>query len=125
MTHEVAKKKWNGSRWIRPEKRLAIYLRDEFLCCYCGTDLHDARPEDINLDHIQPRVHGGGNEETNLITSCKTCNCKRGAKSCKEYATAGAWERIKRFRRRDLKRYVVMAKALIADKTGSECEELR
>lgn len=26
----------NGSKWIRPEKRLAIYHRDGFACIYCG-----------------------------------------------------------------------------------------
>src|SRR4051812_39140094 len=111
-------KKWQGSKWIRPAKRLAIYLRDEMICAYCGTDLHGARPEDINLDHITPRVNGGSNDEGNLITACKTCNCARGAKPVSQYATAGALVRIKRNRRRSLKRYLVMAKAIMDGKTG-------
>jgi 5-methylcytosine-specific restriction endonuclease McrA len=28
--------KRQGMNWIRPEKRLAIYLRDGLACCYCA-----------------------------------------------------------------------------------------
>ena len=32
----------NGSKWIRPEKRMAIYLRDGLACVYCGEGVeHD------------------------------------------------------------------------------------
>lgn len=51
--------------------RFEIFKRDGFTCQYCGQ-----RPPDIVLevDHIQPRAHGGTNDEINLITSCADCN---------------------------------------------------
>ncbi|KKK72946.1 hypothetical protein LCGC14_2898780, partial [marine sediment metagenome] len=35
------KEKNQGMNWIRPEKRLAIYLRDGLACCYCGATVED------------------------------------------------------------------------------------
>lgn len=58
-----------GSKWIRPEKRRAIYARDNFSCTYCGaTDLP------LSLDHVKPREDGGTHDATNLVTACVSCN---------------------------------------------------
>lgn len=65
------------ARWIRPQKRLAIYLRDDFQCAYCGQDLHHADAKDVTLDHLIPRINGGSNDETNLVTCCQSCNSQR------------------------------------------------
>lgn len=62
----------NGSHWIRPEKRRAIYARDDFRCCYCGTGVEDGIQ--LTLDHVQPRELGGSNEAGNLVTACLHCN---------------------------------------------------
>lgn len=75
--------KGQGMNWIRQEKRLAIYIRDDFTCQHCGLDLHNIRPSDgfrITLDHIVPVAREGTNNATNLITSCSTCNERRGTK---------------------------------------------
>jgi 5-methylcytosine-specific restriction endonuclease McrA len=80
--------------WIRKEKRLAIYIRDNFKCCYCEKDLRNVTASDVNLDHIVPKSYGGSNNESNLITSCKSCNCSRQDKSVEEYATSAALARI-------------------------------
>jgi 5-methylcytosine-specific restriction endonuclease McrA len=64
-------------QWIRPDARLAIYLRDRFTCLLCARDLHDADPRDVTLDHITPRKDGGSNKPTNLYTCCRSCNCSR------------------------------------------------
>lgn len=118
-------RKWYGSTsWIKKAKRLAIYLRDGFLCSYCGTDLHDAKPAEVTLDHFVPWCAGGSNEATNLITACRKCNSGRGAKSVKSYATAGAYTRILRNRKRKLAKYVTLAKAIIAGKAGDTKLEL-
>jgi len=69
----------HGSKWIRPEKRLAIYARDGFACLYCGND------ERLTLDHLLPRELGGSNEVENLVTACLTCN------SSKQHATMEQW----------------------------------
>jgi 5-methylcytosine-specific restriction endonuclease McrA len=109
-------KKWNGSSWITKHKRLAIYLRDGFICCYCGRDLKGAKPCEINLDHLTPRSKGGDNDATNLITACKSCNSSRGNKSLEDYAPGGSLERIAEYRYKTLN--IILAKALIAGTTG-------
>lgn len=119
----VVKAPWNGSKWIRPEKRLAIYVRDGFTCAYCGRDLRTAAPEELNLDHLTPRVAGGSNEATNLVTACKACNSSRGAKPWADYATGGAIDRISQNRYAPLN--VALAKAILAGTAGDPREEAR
>jgi hypothetical protein len=102
----------NGMNWIRPAKRLAIYLRDGFCCGYCGKDLHRAKEGQCSLDHLTPRSQGGSNEATNLITACLKCNVARGTTPWRQYATGGAIIRIARQRRLVLN--VPAAKTIIA-----------
>ena len=104
--------KLNGSRWIRPEKRLAIYLRDGLACCYCGRDLRGAPKWDVTLDHLTPRGRGGSNAAHNLVTACCRCNSSRQDEPWTRYATGGARERIRRLRYRTLN--VTLAKAILA-----------
>jgi hypothetical protein len=105
--------------WIRTEKRLAIYLRDRFRCAYCGRDLHDARPADISLDHLECRVDGGQNHETNLVTACRSCNCSRADKAWTAFASARAARRIERQRWLDLAPCMVLARDLVAQKRAA------
>jgi len=76
---------WQGMNWIRPEKRLAIYLRDGMACCWCGTSV-ETEGTILTLDHCRPRCKGGGNEASNLITACKACNSARGSKTLKDFS---------------------------------------
>ena len=101
-----------GSKWIRPEKRLAVYIRDGFACAYCGRDLKDAPPADVTLDHLDARINGGSNDAENLITACRRCNSQRGAREWREYATGGAIDRIERLRHEYLN--LELAKAILA-----------
>ena len=74
---------WNGMNWVRQEKRLAIYIRDNFCCAHCQRDLRDIQPGEkvrIELDHIIPVSKGGSNHAHNLVTSCSTCNLARSDK---------------------------------------------
>jgi hypothetical protein len=107
--------------WIRKERRLAIYMRDGFHCCYCGCDLRGSAAADITLDHLTPRSAGGDNGNTNLVTACRSCNSARGAKVWTDYATGGAVERIGTLRLAAVN--VVLAKALIAGTTGDAALE--
>ena len=107
------KKSWNGSKWIRPEKRLAIYLRDEFHCVYCGRDLHHAAPEEVNLDHVKPRSKGGSNEASNLVTACKSCNCSRGDKALAKWADEPTRRAVRRQTRRSIRNPLALAKDII------------
>lgn len=83
-----------GSKWIRPWRRLAIYLRDGFSCAYCGRDLKGAPREEVTLDHLDCRTNGENHAESNLVTCCRSCNSSRQDKPWRQYATGGAIERI-------------------------------
>lgn len=102
--------------WIRQEKRLAIYLRDRFLCVYCLRDLHDADPFDITLDHIKTRSNGGHNDANNLITACRSCNSARQDQPLHRFTGPETIKHIKRNTKRSLKKYKVLAKSLIEEK---------
>lgn len=65
----------HGMNWIRQEKRLSIYMRDNFSCLYCGVGIEQAEIV-LTLDHV---VHHGSNDASNLVTACFDCN---RAKSC-------------------------------------------
>ena len=49
------------------------------ICAYCG----DA--EDLSLDHVIPRLRGGDDEPSNLVTACRSCNSSKGARDLLEW----------------------------------------
>ena len=121
----MARKRNQGSNWIRTDKRLAIYLRDGSCCAYCGRDASMGAV--MTLDHVIACERGGTNNETNLITACRSCN------SSKQDLTTRAWNRILRARgfdaakigrfirsrtARDLKSYRRRAKLVLASLDG-------
>jgi hypothetical protein len=115
---------WRGKHWIRDERRLAIHIRDEFACLYCGRSLKNAEPGELTLDHLRPRSAGGGNENENLVTACKPCNSSRGDRPWVDFAPGGALDRIEQ-RRRELVN-IPLSKALLAGETGDpKLEALR
>lgn len=75
-TIDSAERSYRGSKWCRPDKRLAIYLRDGMACAYCGAGVEDGAS--LSLDHLLPNSKGGGNHEGNLVTCCHGCNSRRG-----------------------------------------------
>ena len=86
-------------RWIRAEKRAAIYERDGWACAYCGRgprDRQDAHQAHVvlSLDHLVPRSQGGTNEPRNLVSACISCNSSRRDRDWREFAPGGAQERI-------------------------------
>lgn len=70
-----------GGKWIKQNMRLAIYIRDDFSCVYCGSQ------ENLSLDHVTPYSKGGDDKHNNLVTSCCRCNSSRGNKSIFDFAT--------------------------------------
>ena len=114
----------SGGQWIRPEKRLAIYLRDRFHCLWCRRDLTD-RPGQLTLDHWTSRARGGSNEATNLLTSCRDCNSRRRERTAAQFAREvyekvfGHWtelrDGIRRQMRRSLRRHLIVARELLRD----------
>jgi len=58
--------------------RHRIYARDNHQCVYCGSK------KSLTIDHIIPRSKGGLNTWTNMVTSCFSCNVKKGDKSLEQ-----------------------------------------
>lgn len=106
-----------GSKWINPVTRAAIYLRDRYTCLYCGTALHEAEPCEVTIDHLDTRAEvesrrakGLPLHPTNrLVTACRSCNSSRQDKPWRDYATGGAIARIERTVRRKLNRKLAAA----------------
>jgi len=101
-------------QWIRSDKRLAIYLRDEFTCLLCLKNLHKADPREISLDHVVPRSRWGTNASSNLYTACHQCNSLRADRPLTHVASILAVKRIRRNRRRKLAPYLKLARELRA-----------
>jgi 5-methylcytosine-specific restriction endonuclease McrA len=53
-----------------------IFLRDEYVCQYCGAKCNDAT---ATLDHVLPQSLGGKTTWENSATACKPCNYKKAA----------------------------------------------
>ena len=83
------KEGWTGQNWIRPEKRLAVYLRDSLACVWCQAGIEDEGTV-LTLDHVVPYAQGGLHDAANLVTACKRCNSSRGTRSVAKFARAVA-----------------------------------
>ena len=71
-----------GTWKIAPKRRQGLYMRDKYICGYCG------RKQPVNrltLDHIKPQAQGGTSQPNNLVTSCVTCNMRKGNKTLTQY----------------------------------------
>jgi purine nucleoside permease len=77
-----------GMNWIRPVKRLAIYMRDGMACAWCDATIEDGAT--LTLDHLVPQSKGGTNHERNLVTCCHRCNSSRGHRTVRAFASAVA-----------------------------------
>ncbi|NBW80429.1 HNH endonuclease [bacterium] len=67
----------HGARFSRQN----VYLRDGFRCQYCncaGSMLN------LTLDHLVPLARGGKTSWDNIVTACKTCNLRKGARTIEE-----------------------------------------
>lgn len=61
--------------------RKALVKRDKSICQYCRTKL---TPSQITIDHVIPRVKGGGTTFLNCVVSCHACNNKKADKTPEE-----------------------------------------
>jgi 5-methylcytosine-specific restriction enzyme A len=57
-----------GAEW--QQVRVRVLERDLYLCHYCG------RPANT-VDHQVPKARGGGDEESNLVAACLSCNSRK------------------------------------------------
>lgn len=66
----------------RPRVKLTrreIFLRDGYVCQYCGM-----RTSNLTVDHIIPRSRGGLHVWENVVAACQPCNHRKGGKSVAE-----------------------------------------
>lgn len=90
-----------SANWIRRNKRIRIYERDGWKCIWCTCQVVTKHKRanffrGATLDHFLPRCMGGGNEPTNLVTSCKRCNDRRGATEVERWATPEGLQRAQK-----------------------------
>jgi 5-methylcytosine-specific restriction endonuclease McrA len=48
-------------------------------CEYCGLQQEHSPLASLQIDHIIPRKHGGGNDPENLALACIDCNLAKGS----------------------------------------------
>lgn len=66
----------------RPSVKLSkqeVFRRDDFTCQYCGQ-----RADRLTVDHVLPRHMGGHFSWDNLVTSCPSCNHRKGGRTAKQ-----------------------------------------
>ncbi len=54
--------------------RINVFTRDGFRCQYCGDK---KRMDELNYDHVIPRMQGGKTVWENIVTACYPCNNKK------------------------------------------------
>ena len=60
--------------------RRAVFRRDAYTCRYCSK-----RGERLECDHVLPLSRGGDSTVENLVTACKPCNRRKGARTPEEW----------------------------------------
>lgn len=109
----------SSGRWIRAERRLAIYLRDGWWCGGCGRDLEDLPARMVTLDHIVPRSRGGTHRTHNLYACCHDCNSRRGSASLVKAFGADRARNIRNRARRSLRRHLARARRILRPIQGA------
>jgi len=54
--------------------RRNIFKRDRHTCQYCG---RQPGSEELTIDHVLPRAHGGGSSWENCVLACVACNKRK------------------------------------------------
>lgn len=63
-------------------KRKLIFESHGHRCVYCGEEFP---AEELTLDHVEARVHGGDRSEGNLVSACRACNTLKGQRRVSEF----------------------------------------
>lgn len=65
--------------WLEelPLTNALLFRRDRHVCAYCGGQF---KPRDLSRDHVVPRVQGGVDAWTNVVTACMPCNQRKGGR---------------------------------------------
>jgi 5-methylcytosine-specific restriction endonuclease McrA len=54
--------------------RRNIFERDKFTCVYCGVQ---PGTDELTIDHVVPRAHGGQSTWDNCVLACLSCNHRK------------------------------------------------
>ncbi|MBL8472882.1 MAG: HNH endonuclease [Rhodocyclaceae bacterium] len=66
-----------GVAVVPPLNNHELFHRDRYICAYCGGDFGFGR---LTRDHIVPLSRGGRDVWMNVVTACRTCNQRKGAR---------------------------------------------
>jgi 5-methylcytosine-specific restriction endonuclease McrA len=69
--------------------RFNVFLRDRFICQYCGESLPT---QELTFDHVIPRSRGGQTTWENVVTACSPCNLAKSNRLPKE---SGKYPRVR------------------------------
>ena len=69
-----------GKSVINLEIMNSIFKIDNYTCQYCYK-----RGGVLTMDHVVPLCSGGSNDDSNLVTACRTCNMSKGKKPLLEF----------------------------------------
>ena len=62
-------------RTIPPLTNRELFLRDAYLCMYCGHKYNDST---LTRDHVVPISRGGYDRWSNVVAACRGCNTRKG-----------------------------------------------
>ena len=66
-------------RFRRQVTNTFLFARDAYRCQYCHRGHGELRSREcLTRDHVVPISRGGGNEWTNVVTACSSCNTRKG-----------------------------------------------
>ncbi|MDZ7779097.1 MAG: HNH endonuclease [Gemmatimonadota bacterium] len=66
-------------RFRRQVTNTFLFARDDYTCQYCGRHRRELkRRQFLTRDHVLPVSRGGANAWTNVVTSCSSCNNRKG-----------------------------------------------
>ena len=66
-------------RFRRQVTNTFLFARDGYSCQYCGRRKSDLKGRQfLTRDHITPLSRGGDNSWENVVTSCSSCNNRKG-----------------------------------------------
>jgi 5-methylcytosine-specific restriction endonuclease McrA len=63
-----------------PMHKKNVFVRDEFICQYCGGSCR----KQPTVDHIIPKSRGGLHTWENSVTACSRCNQRKGSRTPNE-----------------------------------------
>lgn len=63
---------------LRHLSRSMLFRRDKHICAYCSELFHET---ELEAEHVIPESKGGEWSWMNLVSACRTCNNRKGART--------------------------------------------